>query len=199
MLGSITPLGERGRGTSWGLTVGAYLIGSASAGVVLGGLLGWLGDRVLPMSGLSGRGGLAALAGLVALGAAVDARLVGRGLPSARRQVNEVWLRRYRGWVYGVGFGFQLGLGVVTIVSISAVYMAFFAAFISGSAIAGAVIGGGFGLLRATPILATARVHRPEQLAVVNGALRRWDGPARRLAVVVEAGVAAVALLATVG
>ena len=34
-----------------------------------------------------------------------------------RRQVNEDWMARYRGWAYGAGFGLQLGLGVVTIVT----------------------------------------------------------------------------------
>ena len=31
--------------------------------------------------------------------------------------VHEQWLTRYRGWVYGVGFGAQLGFGLVTIIT----------------------------------------------------------------------------------
>ena len=30
-------------------------------------------------------------------------------LPSHTRQVNEAWLDEYRGWVYGGGFGWQIG------------------------------------------------------------------------------------------
>ncbi len=40
MLGSITPLGERSRGSRWWLTVTAYVVGSALAGLVTGGLFG---------------------------------------------------------------------------------------------------------------------------------------------------------------
>ena len=36
MLGSITPLGERGRGSRWWVTVTAYVLGSTLAGVALG-------------------------------------------------------------------------------------------------------------------------------------------------------------------
>jgi hypothetical protein len=35
----------------------------------------------------------------------------GSGCPSWQRQVDERWLTTYRGWVYGAGFGFQLGAG----------------------------------------------------------------------------------------
>jgi len=44
MLGSITPLGERGRGSRWGVTVSAYLMGSAVGGAALGAMLGWIGS-----------------------------------------------------------------------------------------------------------------------------------------------------------
>ena len=44
MLGSITPLGERGRGSRWGITVSAYIIGSAAGGAALGSMLGWAGS-----------------------------------------------------------------------------------------------------------------------------------------------------------
>ena len=44
MLGSITPLGERGRGSRWGVTVAAYLVGSAAGGAALGASLGTLGE-----------------------------------------------------------------------------------------------------------------------------------------------------------
>ena len=36
--------------------------------------------------------------------------------------MNEEWLTSYRGWVYGAGFGAQLGTGVVTIVTSPIVY-----------------------------------------------------------------------------
>ena len=71
---------------------------------------------------------------------------------------------RYRSWVYGLGFGVQLGLGVVTIVTTSAIYAMLLAAALSGSAAAGALIGGVFGFVRAAVVFAVAGVKRPEQL-----------------------------------
>jgi hypothetical protein len=195
MLGSITPLGERGRGRRWGPTVTVYTIASTVGGASLGGLLGAIGQGAGGI-GRTGRAGLIVLGIMILIGVALDAGMVGPRLPSLRRQVNEDWLRRYRGWVYATGFGVQLGLGVVTIVSMSSVYLAFIAALLSGSAATGALIGGSFGLLRAIPLLATARVHLPHQVAAVDGALRRWDRPIRRVAVVTEALLAAVALAA---
>lgn len=189
MLGSITPLGERGRNQRWGVTVAALALGSVAAGAGLGAILGWAGER-LP----AGEEPLWVLAGLVALGAALDLRLLGSRLPTVRRQVNEEWLGRYRGWVYGAGFGFQLGLGVATIVTVSAVYAALAAAFLSGSTAAGATVGGAFGAVRAGTALAGARVRTPRELVALDGLLRRWEAPSLRVALAAEGGILAAAL-----
>src|SRR5439155_19758853 len=127
---------------------------------------------------------------ILAAGIALDARVGGLRLPSSRRQVNEDWLTRYRGWVYGGAFGLQLGTGVVTIVTGSAVYLTFVAAFLSGSAAAGAAIGATFGLLRSLPTVATAGIHRPGQLGRLEHRVRTWDRPSRRLAGLVQAALA---------
>ena len=66
MLGSITPLGERGRGSRWGVTVSAYLVGSAAGGAALGATLGTLGQP-LPLSSTAR---LLILAGAVVIGIA---------------------------------------------------------------------------------------------------------------------------------
>ena len=84
-------------------------------------------------------------------------------LPTMRRQVNEDWLREYRGWVYGVAFGGQLGVGVSTIVTTSLVYVTLLAAFLAGGAGSGAAIVGLFGAARGATLLAGARVRRPER------------------------------------
>lgn len=198
MLGSITPLGERGRHSRWGVTVAAFAVGSLGAGTAIGSALGETGARTLRPLGVQGRPALAILAGVVAAGAALDGGLFSLRLPSLRRQVDEAWLDRYRGWVYGLGFGFQLGLGVSTVVNTSAVYAALVAAFLSRSAPSGALIGAVFGLVRAAPTLATRRVRTPEGLASVAGRLSRYDDPARRTALTLQLLLAVAAVAAAV-
>ena len=44
-------------------------------------------------------------------------------LPIHRRQVNERWLDQYRPWVYGAGFGWQIGTGLSTYITTAAVYL----------------------------------------------------------------------------
>ncbi len=179
MLGSITPLGERSRNRRWGVTVTAYLIGSTAGGISIGAVLGGVGS-ILPDPGPQGvavRLGLLALSTVIGL--LLDAGVAGLRLPTVHRQVNQDWIARYRGWVVGLGFGFQLGLGVVTIVTTSIVYAMALAAFLSGAALAGALIAGTFGFVRAAVVLSVAGVERPEQLGEVDGWLRRWDTRAR--------------------
>jgi cytochrome c biogenesis protein CcdA len=178
MLGSITPLGERGRGSRWWLTVTAYVLGSALGGLLAGALAGLAGTFLVAGLGVGNR--LAILVAAIVLGLVFDLRVTGLRLPTVRRQVDDEWRARYRGWVWGLGFGLQLGVGVVTIVTTSTVYAVWLAAGLSGSVTAGALIGVAFGLARAVPVFAVAGVHRPEQLLRVDTTLSRLAGPARR-------------------
>ena len=164
MLASITPLGERARGSRWGLTVAFYVTSAGLAGGLLWSVDDALGARA------------AVLAGALALGLALD---LGGRLPTLRRQVNEDWLREYRGWVYGAGFGGQLGVGVTTIVTTSLVYATLLAALLSASAVRGAAIGAAFGLARGATLLAGARVRQPEDLARLHRRVDRWRGRVR--------------------
>jgi len=164
----------------------------------LGALLGWTGSFLLAPIGLRGAAGPWLLAALIPVGVAFDVRLGRVRLPSIRRQVNEDWLRRYRGWVYGVGFGAQLGLGFATVVSLSAVYLTFAAAFLSAGPLAGALVGGAFGMARGATLLTVAGVHRMDQLVRVDATLRRWDRPAGVAAVAAEVILLATLVLAAI-
>jgi hypothetical protein len=187
MLGSITPLGERGRGSRWWLTVTAYVAGSLAAGIATGAALGWITATITAFAPAAR---LALLGSLIVVGLAFDVGVFGTRLPSVRRQVDERWRTRYRGWVWGLGFGVQLGVGALTIVTTSTVYATWAAATLSGGAVAGASIGAAFGLARALPVFAVARVRRPDQLLRVDAVLGRLAAPARR------ASSAVVAILA---
>jgi hypothetical protein len=163
-----------------------------AAGAALGALLGALGSLVF--TDVAGSLRLGLLAAVLVVGLALD--LAGR-LPGPRRQVNEDWLRRYRGWVYGAGFGGQLGIGVVTIVTTSLVYATLLAAFLSADAGLGAVVGGVGGAARGLSLLAGARVTAPDDLVRLHSRLGTWQPRVRSAALVAQAGLAA-ALLAAV-
>ncbi len=190
MLASITPLGERGRQSNWVVTMIAFVLGAVGAGAALGAILGWAGGLVLGGVGTQSR--LMALAAAALLTLALE--LSPTRVPGPRRQVNERWLDEYRGWVYGLGFGAQLGIGVTTIVSSAATYLALFAAFLAGGPGRGAVIAGVFGLARGLTPLAGARVHRPEQLIALHGTLARLHGAGAVLGQVMVAAVFALAV-----
>jgi len=194
VLGSITPLGERGRQARWAITVSAYIAGSAAAGATLGALAGLVGSAALDGVGAAPR--LAALAGAVLVGALVDGGRSRLRLPTVRRQVDDAWMHEFRGWVYGLGFGVQLGLGVVTIVTTATVYLTFLAALLTGSALAGGLVGLAFGAVRALPVLAVRRVRSPGALGTVEARLRHLEPAARRLALVGQLALAVAALAA---
>ena len=193
MLGSITPLGERGRGSRWWVTVSAYLVGSLVGGALTGGLAAALG-LALSAATWSVAVRLIAIAVALLIGLALDARIGGLRLPTIHRQVEEEWRSRYRGWVWGLAFGFQLALGVVTIVTTSAVYVTWLAAAISGSVAGGVAIGAAFGLARAVPVFAVAGVRSPGQLLGVDATLRRLAGPARSATYAAAGALAGVAV-----
>jgi hypothetical protein len=161
MLSSITPLGERGRGRRWGVTTGAYLAGSVAAGAAVGWALGLIGLAVTSVAAPDPGSLLVVAAGLSLAGFAADLGLGGLRLPGPRRQVNEDWLDQFRGWVVGLGWGAQLGTGVVTIVTSSTIYLAWVLAALSAAPAAGAAIGVAFGLARAVPLLGMAGVANP--------------------------------------
>src|SRR5437899_2146684 len=121
MLASIHPLGERARNSRYWLTLTAYAVGSVAGGALAGAGAGLVGS-LLPVP-------VIVLVAACAVAAWLEVR--GRGWPTVRRQVDEEWVTRYRGWVYGLGFGVQLGLGVVTIVTSPAVYAMVIAAVMS--------------------------------------------------------------------
>lgn len=164
MMASITPLGERARGNRWWRTAAALAAGCLLGGWVLGaaaGAAGWAMSMVTAPAP-----GAAAVAAAVAVAAGL-LELVAWQVPTRRRQVDEAWLARYRGWVYGLGFGLQLGTGLATTVTTVAVYAAACLAFLlghTGEVAAAQAVGAVFGLARAVPVLGGARLHDPQQL-----------------------------------
>src|SRR5262249_16324495 len=126
---------------------------------------------------------------------AVDAGVFGEVIPIWRRQLNDAWMNRYRGWVYGAGYGWQLGVGVATYIMTAAGFAVPVLGVLSGdpgtALVLRLVVGWGRGCVgRSGP-----RVDRPAQLGALP---RRFAdrGPAVRLAVIAVELAVVVAVLA---
>ena len=193
MLSSISPLGERARASRWWLTTTAYVVGSLIGGATVGALAGLLGALV-PADVRSSPWILVPLAVALVVAFALDLGVGGRSLPVWKRQVDVAWLTRYRGWVYGLGFGAQLGFGLVTIVTSATTYAMVAFAALTGNVPAGLAIGLVFGLVRSAPSLLMARVRTPTDLHRVFARLERLAAPADWLARLALVGAATVLL-----
>lgn len=185
---SITPVGEMARQQRWSVTTAAYLVGALVGGIGVGSLLGAVSVAVRAL--VPQAGALWLLLAVAVVGLLAD---LGRlPLPTWHRQVDERWLTTYRGWVYGAGFGVQLGAGLATIVTASATYVVMAAAVLSGSVLAGAAIGGVYGLVRALPVLAFAGVRTSRGLQTAMRRVDAWRTPAARATTAVQATLVVV-------
>jgi len=185
MLTSITPLGEQGRGHRYAMTMTAYVVGCLLGGATTGVVLGGVGSLLpaLPVLLLAG----------TACFAAALADVTGR-FRLGRRQVDEDWLARYRGWVYGLGFGYQLGVGVVTVVTSAATLVALAVMLLTQSVLGGLLVGLVFGGFRALPALVLGGARSHAELRTLAAGLARRAPLAARTTIVALAASGSVLL-----
>jgi hypothetical protein len=141
--------------------------------------------------------GIATVAALLC--AASDLDPFGLHLPFHGRQVNERWLDQYRAWVYGGGFGWQIGCGLATYITTAAMYLTIVLAALTGNPLAALAIGVGFGLVRGLAIYSGRSITTTDRLLAVHrrfGALRR---PVRLATIGVMLAVGVVAAGAWAG
>jgi MFS family permease len=192
MLSTITPIGERGRQHRYYSSVAWFIFGAVLGGATLGagGALLALGIRDLDLSG-------GALMGIAAILAAVtlasDLQLGGFRLPAHKRQVNESWLDQFRSWVYGGGFGWQIGVGLATYVTTSAVYLMIALAALTTSPWAAFAVLTGFGVVRGLAVLLGRDLTAPQRMMDLHRRLEELLPTAQRAVVLVQAAVLAVA------
>jgi hypothetical protein len=117
------------------------------------------------------------IAAVVAAAGLAD--LAGIPVPWLHRQVNERWIGSFRGWVYGVSFGAQLGSGFSTYVVTWAVPALVVALALIGDPMVGLVAGLLFGAGRALPLLAAGWIDRPSRLGRFHQAMATLATPAR--------------------
>jgi hypothetical protein len=167
MLATVTPLAERGRGHRYRSTTAWFIAGGTAGGATLGVVMAVLalGVRAADPSALA----VAVVACAVAvLAAASDARLGGFGLPFHSRQVNERWLDQFRPWVYGAGFGWQIGAGLVTYIKTAALYLMIALAALTASPTTALALGTLFGLTRGLAVLLGRGIVSPATLAAFH-------------------------------
>jgi MFS family permease len=207
MLSTITPPAERAKGHRYGATCTWFVVGATVGGLALGALAALgalLIEHAAPTTVAAACTGLAAA--LVAL--VSDTGLAGVRLPVHYRQVNERWLDAYRPWVYGAGFGFQIGTGLTTYITTAAVYLFVVLGALGGDPWVALALGGGFGLVRGLAVTLTRRVTSPQELLAFHRRFvaglpwaERAVGAATAMVAVVlalAAGPVAVVVVATV-
>lgn len=196
MLSSITPMTEAGRGNRFAVTAGWFVAGGVVGGISLG-LLAAGGAGVVAALDLSVTTRAAIGATLAVATAAVDLGLTGIGLPIFKRQVNDAWLRTYRAWVYGAGFGWQIGFGLATYIMTAGVILTAALAVASGEPVLALAGCTAFGLVRGLAVLVGRGATSPDRLAAVHARLDRLATPSRAAAagvqVLAAGGLTAVA------
>lgn len=192
MLSSIHPLGERARNNRWWLTVTAFVAGATGTAALIGLVLASAGSLI---PGDVWRWPV--IAGVVAVAALLD--LVRLQPPGPHRQVNEDWIGAFRGWVYGGGFGAQLGAGAATYVVTWLVWATAVSAVVVGDPLAGAVVGGAFGAGRSVFPLAAGWIDRPSRLTAFNRSMAAIAVPVTRGLSGAALVLAAVAVLGRLG
>lgn len=198
MLSSITPLTESGRGNRYWKTAGWFVLGAVAGGATLGVVAagGALLVRAIDLPAGAALAG-AVLAAAVTL--ASDLSIGGWRLPSNPRQVNRAWLDGYRSWVYGLGFGWQLGVGVATFVMSATVYLMVVLAALSGRPLFAFLVVTGFGLIRGLAILPAAKVRTSAGLMNLHRSIERFRPTSRAVAVATQIAVIGVVLAEMTG
>jgi hypothetical protein len=192
MLSQITPMAEAGRGQRFTRTAGWFIAGAVVGGAMLGAVIA-AGARAIAAADLSSSTAIALVAAFSFGGAAIDAHLFGFGPPFITRQVNDAWLSQYRAWVYGGGFGWQIGAGFTTYVMTAAVPLMVVVGALTGNAYAAIALGTGFGFARGLAVLMGARLHSPAALVAFHRRFDAWGDPVRQVVIGAQLVVAAVA------
>jgi MFS family permease len=192
MLSTITPVAEAGRGHSFRSTSTWFVIGSVAGGLTLGFLTAGFATLVARLETTPGQAlWIVALASLLA--ATSDGRLAGFHIPGHDRQVNERWLDRYRSWVYGAGFGWQIGVGLATYIMTSALYLLILIGGLTAEPVVAIALGALFGLVRGLAVYLATGLDSTERLLWFHSKFESRREPVRQATIVIMATVAVAA------
>ncbi len=185
VLSTMTPLAERARGHRFAVTAAWYVLGAVLGGLSLGVLVAGLALVVtaVDLPGAALVGGVCCL-----LCAAADTSAAPVTLPGHRRQVNEDWLESYRPWVYGLGYGWQIGTGLVTYLRTTSVYALVVLGALAGwrLAVLCCLV---FGLVRGLAVLLSAGCTTRERLVAFHRRFAAADPVTREVTALTCAAV----------
>jgi hypothetical protein len=198
MLSTITPLTERGRGRNYAVTSAWFIAGAFLGGLTLGVGAAMVAGLV-HLVGLSVSAAMALCAVFALVAASSDLQILGFRIPGHTRQVNEQWLDSFRSWVYGAGFGWQIGIGLGTYIMTAAVYLTIAMAALTASPLVAVAIGAFFGFIRGLAILLTVKVTSPAQLRAFHRRFASFAAPVETATIATQVMVAAVAAVAVWG
>lgn len=193
MLSTITPITEQARGRRFAATVPWYLLGAIAGGATLGLFAAILAVPIgavdLSSSAVLGFIGLLGMVSIMS-----DDGVGGFRLPRHKRQVERLWLDHFRSWVYGTGFGWQIGVGLATYIVTSAVYLTVAIAALTGSPARAMLIGVIFGTVRGLAIFLGVGATTLEALHALHRRIHQLEPASRLVMFAVQAAVAAVAI-----
>ena len=173
------------------------MLGAVVGGACLG-LVAGLGAAGLDAAGLTlaQRAGIGAALAVITAG--IDLGMFGIELPIFKRQVNDAWLRNYRSWVYGSGFGWQIGFGVATYIMTAGILLMIALAVLTVSLPQALGICVTFGAVRGSAVYIGRNATSTAALRQVHARLERL-GPASRIGALGAQVLAAVGLAALSG
>jgi len=194
MLSTITPVTERARGHRYGVTAAWFVVGGIAGGATLGLVTAGLAAGV-SAAGWSETTVLAVAAGLAVLAALADSGALGKAAkpPIFKRQVDDAWLSTYRSWVYGLGFGWQIGAGVTTYIMTTAVFLTIGLAALTAGPLLAFALAVLFGLARGLAVLLSARLRSPAAMLALHARLEALESPVQLAVIGIEVAVAAIA------
>jgi len=194
MLSTVTPMAEKARGHRYWVTATWFVLGAVVGGATLGAGAAGLAALAGALD-LSGDLLPALVAGLAALAAMVDAGVLGRKPPFFKRQVDDAWLAKYRAWVYGSGFGWQIGAGLTTYIMTAGVLLTVALAVLTQSPLQAFAVCVAFGFARGLVVLLGAGLRSPAALGALHQRLDALEAPVRWAVVAVQAAVAVFVLV----
>lgn len=189
MLSTITPIAEASRGHRFRSTAAWFVVGSIVGGATLGGLMAVLAVGIGLLN--PSPGAVLWIAGIAALlTAASDARVAGLHFPGHDRQVNERWLDQYRSWVYGSGFGWQIGVGLATYIMTAGLYLLILMGALIDQPLVSVGIGVLFGFVRGLAVYLATNLTTRERLLTFHARFESLREPVRQAMIIAQATVA---------